>query len=207
MWVGPIIDETYLSDNPIAAELASGPAFESRVRSLLRDHAEGGHSSHASPEDSMLISEVPDDRITSQWRPSKDLIDDAPAPVLLSKEKSYQLFEQFITLLGINQHYLDQRTFSDSLTLLYQGEAVRTRQMETMWFTQYLLVMALGMLIGSSNQVPRNPAGHSYFAEAVRRLPPTHELGSHGVIAVEILCLIALYLQWCDRRHDAYLHV
>lgn len=154
----------------------------------------------------MLVSEASEDRSSGQWRTSKELVD-APAPALLSKEKSYQIFDQFASLMGINQHFLDPRTFSDSLTLLYQSEAMRIRQMETMWYTEYLLVMAVGMLIGPPSQVSQNPSGHSYFAEAMRRIPPMHQLGGQGVTAVEILCLIALYLQWRDRKHDAYLYV
>ncbi|KXG48290.1 Transcription factor [Penicillium griseofulvum] len=32
-------------------------------------------------------------------------------------------------------------------------------------------------------------------------------MGGEGVVAVEILTLIATYLQWCDRKHDAYLYI
>lgn len=52
-----------------------------------------------------------------------------------------------------------------------------------------------------------HPPGSALFTEALSRLPPLHHLGSEGIISVEILTLIATYLQWCDRKHDAYLHV
>lgn len=131
-----------------------------------------------------------------------------PSPVLLSKDESYRLFDVFNSLMGVNQHYLDPRAFSDSIILLYQSDATRMSQMQTMWYTQYLLVMAMGMLIGSPSRGDDDkPPGNAYFAEAMRRLPPLHQLGSQGVICVEILCLITLYLQWCDRKHDAYLYV
>lgn len=79
--------------------------------------------------------------------------------------------------------------------------------MQTLWYTQYLLVMAVGMLIGSPSGSPSSPPGTSFFAEAIKNIPPTYELGSHGVLAVETLCLAGLYLQWCDRKHDAYVYV
>ena len=41
----------------------------------------------------------------------------------------------------------------------------------------------------------------------MQRLPPTYRIGSQGILAVEIFCLAALYLQWCDRKHEAYLHI
>lgn len=188
-------------------ELAPGPAFESRVKSLLRDHAESRHS-QSPPDNTTHISGSSTDQITSQWRTSSELVEGMPPPMLLSKTRSYQLFDSFISLMGVNQHFLDPRTFSDQLTLLYQNDTTRAKQMGTIWFTQYLLVMAMAKLIGGCpSQAPQNLPGNAYFAEAMKRLPPMHQLGTHGITAVEILCLITLYLQWCDRRHDAYLFV
>jgi len=92
------------------------------------------------------------------------------------------------------------------MVLLFQTPESREQQKRTSWFTEYLLVMAMAKLMDvepSSCQ----PPGSDLFAEAVRRLPPLHQLGDEGVIGVEILTLIATYLQWCDRKHDAYLHV
>ncbi|PWY96653.1 hypothetical protein BO94DRAFT_17051 [Aspergillus sclerotioniger CBS 115572] len=51
------------------------------------------------------------------------------------------------------------------------------------------------------------PPGASSFAESMKRLPPLHQLGEEGVIAVEILTLVATYLQWWDRKHDAHLYI
>lgn len=109
--------------------------------------------------------------------------------------------------MGINQHFLDPRMFTDSMDLLYKNDSARASQEQTIWFTQYLLVMAMGMLIGSPSEESENLPGNAHFAEAMGRLPPIHKLGSYGVISVEILCLAGLYLQWCDRKHDAYLYV
>ncbi|KAF7557673.1 hypothetical protein G7046_g5980 [Stylonectria norvegica] len=196
-----------LEKSPSPAEMAPGPAFESRVISLLRDHAEGSRPSEPSPNSSSLESGTSTERHGSQWRAATELLHGMSSPTLLSKTRSYNLFNVFVSFMGINQHFLDPRTFSDSLTLLYQTEATQARQIQTMWFTQYLLVMAMGMLIGSPSEGAANPPGTAYFAEAIKRLPPMHELGSHGVTSVEILCLITLYLQWCDRKHDAYLYI
>ncbi|KAJ0132329.1 hypothetical protein HZ326_24577, partial [Fusarium oxysporum f. sp. albedinis] len=122
--------------------------------------------------------------------------------------RAKRVISQYASLLmGVNQHFVDPRAFSDSLDLLYQDEPTRLRQMRTLWYTQYLLVMAVGMLIGSPSESPASPPGTSFFAEAIKNIPPTYELGSHGVLAVETLCLAGLYLQWCDRKHDAYVYV
>jgi prolyl-tRNA synthetase len=198
----------YLSLTGVATELASGPAFESRVRSILRDHVDNNSLNlQTSPESSAFVSSALEEEPHDHWRNALTLVDGIPSPTLLSKQESRRLFERFSSLMGINQHFLDPRTFSDSMDLLYQNETLRIRQMQTMWYTEYLLVMAMGMLIGSPSEGSANPPGNSFFAEAIHRLPPMHKLGSHGILSVEILCLASLYLQWCDRKYDAYLYV
>ncbi|KAL6354749.1 Prolyl-tRNA synthetase [Fusarium phalaenopsidis] len=199
------LDELPLSP---ATELASGPAFESRVRSILRDHVDNNSLNlQTSPESSAFVSSAIEEEPHDHWRNALTLVDGIPSPALLSKQESRRLFERFSSLMGINQHFLDPRTFSDSMDLLYQNETSRIRQMQTMWYTEYLLVMAMGMLIGSPSEGSANPPGNSFFAEAIHRLPPMHKLGSHGILSVEILCLASLYLQWCDRKYDAYLYI
>jgi hypothetical protein len=164
----------------------------------MRKH--GGHAQS-------VISEGPEDQSHINWRSSTDLADVSSAPELLSKSESYRLFDLFVSLMGTTQHFIDPRTFGDQIDLLYHNELTRSAQMRTTWFTEYLLVMAMGMLIGSPSEGSDNPPGNAYFAEAMRRMPQLHQLGPHGIIAVEILCLTGLYLQWCDRKHDAYLYV
>ncbi|CAG9940284.1 unnamed protein product [Clonostachys rosea f. rosea IK726] len=191
-----------------ATELAPGPAFESRVRSIMREHV--GHywgSGSSTDASSLVVDSIAESGSGSRWRNTTELVNDTAQPVFLSKTESHRLFDVFVSLMGINQHFLDPRSFADSIDLLYTNEAVRNAQMQTMWFTHYLLVMAMGMLIGSPSDNLETPPGSAYFAEAMRRLPPSHELGAHGITSVEILCLASLYLQWTDRKHDAYLYI
>ncbi|KAH6695691.1 fungal-specific transcription factor domain-containing protein [Plectosphaerella plurivora] len=188
-------------------EQASGPAFESRVRSLFHSHTEGPTS--VSPGEPPVVAAVagvsPDG---SEWCSTVDLVDGAAATLdLPSESEAHRLLELFLMHMGTNQHFLDLRNFSDSLTMLYQSPAAQQKQKATMWFTQYLLIMAMGKLMDDDTASSRDLPGAPYFAEAMRRLPPLHRLGSCGIIAVEILCLITTYLQWCDRRHDAYLYI
>ncbi|KAF5261905.1 hypothetical protein FOXYS1_7404 [Fusarium oxysporum] len=186
--------------------VVSGPAFECSVRTMVRDHVDN-QNSHSSPATSIITSAGNGPPKQSQWNTAATLVHGSPTPELISQGQSRQLFETFLSLMGVNQHFVDPRAFSDSLDLLYQDEPTRLRQMRTLWYTQYLLVMAVGMLIGSPSESPASPPGTSFFAEAIKNIPPTYELGSHGVLAVETLCLAGLYLQWCDRKHDAYVYV
>lgn len=176
------------------------------MRTMVRDHVDN-QNSHSSPATSIITSAGNGPPKQSQWNTAATLVHGSPTPELISQGQSRQLFETFLSLMGVNQHFVDPRAFSDSLDLLYQDEPTRLRQMRTLWYTQYLLVMAVGMLIGSPSESPASPPGTSFFAEAIKNIPPTYELGSHGVLAVETLCLAGLYLQWCDRKHDAYVYV
>jgi hypothetical protein len=121
-------------------------------------------------------------------------------------EESQHLLDQFLFYLGVSQHFFDPRSFSDDLTLLFQSPETRQQQLNSPWFTEYLLVMAMAKLMDVKSPTSQTP-GTDLFAEALKRLPPLHHMGGEGVVAVEILTLIATYLQWCDRKHDAYLYV
>ncbi|KAH7322605.1 fungal-specific transcription factor domain-containing protein [Stachybotrys elegans] len=199
----PDDDQEYPSN--ACPELAPGPAFETRVRSILRKHAV---ASSPNLDDGTGMSPGPGDEAPTQaWGNTAELIQGSPPPPMLSRDESMRLFDVFVSLLGINQHFLDPRKFADSIDLLYLSDTSRSIQMESMWFNHYLLVMAMGMLIGSPSDDPDRPPGSAFFAEALRRLPPTYELGSYGIVSVEVLSLAAVYLQWCDRKNEAYLYV
>ncbi|KAH7225142.1 hypothetical protein BKA60DRAFT_593471 [Fusarium oxysporum] len=171
--------------------VVSGPAFECSVRTMVRDHVDN-QNAHSSPATSIITSSGIGPPKQSQWNTASTLVQGSPTPELISQGQSRQLFETFLSLMGVNQHFVDPRAFSDSLDLLYQDEATRLRQVQTLWYTY---------------ESPSSPPGTSFFAEAIKNIPPTYELGSHGVLAVETLCLAGLYLQWCDRKHDAYVYV
>lgn len=184
-----------------ATDLTSGPAFESQVRSLLdrskphRPVSSGGYQGHRGP-----------DALVGRWATVRDLVEGVKDAEIPSLEESHHLLDQFLYYLGVSQHFFDPRSFSDSMVLLFQTPEICEAQKQTTWYTEYLLVMAMAQLM-DVEQPTSQPPGADLFAEALRRVPPMQSLGEEGIIAVEILTLVATYLQWCDRRHDAYLYV
>lgn len=184
-----------------ATDLTSGPAFESQVRSLLDRSHSSDRSFHGSTSNFQYCA----DRLP-QWTSVKELVDNVAGVSFPSLEESRHLLDQFLFYLGVSQHFFDPRSFSDDLTLLFQSPDTRQQQINSPWFTEYLLVMAMAKLMDVKHPTPQTP-GTDLFAEALKRLPPLHHMGGEGVIAVEVLTLIATYLQWCDRKHDAYLYV
>ncbi|OQE47415.1 hypothetical protein PENCOP_c001G05572 [Penicillium coprophilum] len=184
-----------------ATDLTSGPAFESQVRSLL----DRSHSSDYNFHESTSSFQYQTDRLP-QWTSVKELVDNVAGVSFPSLEESQHLLDQFLFYLGVSQHFFDPRSFSDDLMLLFQSPVTRQRQINSPWFTEYLLVMAMAKLMDVKHPTSHTP-GADLFAEALKRLPPMHHMGGEGVVAVEILTLIATYLQWCDRKHDAYLYI
>jgi hypothetical protein len=142
-----------------------------------------------------------------KWCPNLDVLDGVDRLGLPSESDSRRLLDLFLSYLNITQHFLDPRAFIDTMALLFQSEATRQAQMGKIWFVQYLLVMAVGKLLDKDTRSYNPFPGVAYFTEAMRLLPPLHQLGKFGVISVEILCLVTMYLQWCDCKHDAYVHV
>ncbi|KAJ5164184.1 uncharacterized protein N7500_006014 [Penicillium coprophilum] len=184
-----------------ATDLTSGPAFESQVRSLL----DRSHSSDYNFHESTSNFQYQIDRLP-QWKSVKELVGNVAGVSFPSLEESQHLLDQFLFYLGVSQHFFDPRSFSDDLMLLFQTPETRQRQISSPWFTEYLLVMAMAKLMDVKHPTSQTP-GADLFAEALKRLPPMHHMGGEGVVAVEILTLIATYLQWCDRKHDAYLYI
>lgn len=144
--------------------------------------------------------------LVGQWASVRGLVDDVDDPSIPSLEDSQHLLDQFLYYLGVSQHFFDPRSFSDAMVLLFQTVETREHQKRTTWYTEYLLVMAMAKLM-DVEQPTSQPPGSGLFTEALKRLPPLHSLGEEGIIAVEIVTLVATYLQWCDRKHDAYLYV
>lgn len=134
------------------------------------------------------------------------MLEKAPRPELPSEQESHHLLTLFLTWLGVNQHFFDPRAFVDTMTLLFLNDSSRQRTMESIWFVQYLLVMAMGKLMDFDTHVD-TPHGLDYFAEAMHLMPSLHRLSDSGIIGVEILSLVALNLQWRERKNEAYFNV
>ncbi|TPX09886.1 uncharacterized protein E0L32_008908 [Thyridium curvatum] len=183
-------------------ERASGPAFELRVRSLLQQRRSDGalDPPPGRPQPKSLLQLPAASHGLSQF------LQNAPIPDLPTQAESHHLLSLFLTWLGVNQHFFDSRAFADTMTSLFRSEASRRETMNSVWFIEYLLVMAMGKLMDFDTEVD-TPHGLDYFAEAMRLMPPMHLISDHGIIGVEILSLVALNLRWRDRKYEAYFHI
>ncbi|OHW98298.1 fungal specific transcription factor domain-containing protein [Colletotrichum incanum] len=197
-----------ISDETASIESAPGPLFEQRLRSLFHENNGKDRDSPEKDAPEHLENEDPRDLpFTPEWTSTNELIKGIPHQAFPKEAESNRLLNLFNSYMGVTQHFLDQRTFTDNMTLLFQSQASRARQMDTPWFTLYLLVMAMGKLMEEDPREVRGPPGAFWFAEAMRRLPPLHSISEYGIVGLEILCLATTYLQWNDRKNDAYFFV
>lgn len=76
-----------------------------------------------------------------------------------------------------------------------------------LWYIELLMVLALGELLQGQLKDDQVFPGMKYYVEAERHLPSLVTLRKKGILAVEIMSMMAFYLQCADRRDDAYVYV
>lgn len=104
-------------------------------------------------------------------------------------------------------YYLfDESNFVSNLHQLYEGltDFVQARRL---WYVHYLLIMAFGKAFTFQAQTSGGIAGMELFNRALRLLPDVTLLCRDPVMATEILCCIALYLQCIDHRSASLIYV
>ncbi|OLN89017.1 putative transcriptional regulatory protein C3C7.04-like protein 3 [Colletotrichum chlorophyti] len=204
-WIASLV----MGGSGIPKQRAPGPLFQQRLRRLF--HENTGKDSESpekdEPEEGLENDESRDLPFTPEWTSTGELIRGIPYQAHPKEAEANRLLNLFNSYMGVTQHFLDQRTFTDNMTLLFQNQASRKQQMETPWFTLYLLVMAMGKLMEEDPREVLGPPGGYWFAEAMKRLPPLHGISEYGIVGLEILCLATTYLQWNDRKNDAYFFV
>jgi proline utilization trans-activator len=103
-------------------------------------------------------------------------------------------------------HLFDEDEFMANLQAFYSNNE-RGVWKESLWYIHFLLILAFGKtFIQGKSQTPR-PPGADFFTQAIQLLPDTSRLCREPIMAVEILCCIALYLQALDSRNAAHVTV
>lgn len=121
-------------------------------------------------------------------------------------EESQILLDTVINSVGRVQHLFDPRSFSDRLTMEYTQSKFRANSQD-LWYIQVLMVFAVGELLsGTVNEEMRFP-GEQFFLEAMNSLSSLCHIHAAGTQGIEVMGLIAFYLQCADRKDDAYIYV
>ncbi|KAG4440570.1 hypothetical protein IFR05_003937 [Cadophora sp. M221] len=98
-------------------------------------------------------------------------------------------------------YYLfDKDAFLTTLHQFYQNQ----HSTSSLWQIEMLLVFAFGSSILAREAGKSGPAGTAFLARAVEALPDPHRLRQDPIVSIEILCLLALFMQAIDMRRAAY---
>jgi proline utilization trans-activator len=176
--------------------LSSSQNFGTEVRTLL-----GTRSSHSvSPE---FPVKSPRNKETSKsLTQSTANIRSWP-----TETEAQGLLETFNLQVSTSQHFFDARIFYDHLATFYHDTSRNESSITDLWFVEVLMVFAIGKQLQSTTENEAEAAGEEFYSEALKRIPGLSQLRSHGTLGVEVMGLMAAYLQVADRKVDAYLYV
>lgn len=122
-----------------------------------------------------------------------------------TEEEANKLLDLVILNVGISQQLFDIRSFLDILSSVYVNPD-NSVSLPGLLIVKILLVFAIGRLLEARMEGSELP-GASLFKEAMKHLPLLGNLRKCGILGVEVVALVALYLQIADRKDDAYLYV
>lgn len=184
----------------IAADssLSSSYAFGSRVQSLLDGSRSAPRRDYAACTTDQLL--LPKPRSTHVF----------DIPSLPTEQEAFGLLETLVIYIGHTQNYVDAREISDKIGLLYANKQDATIA-ESLWTLEILLICAIARLFkgdfgGDAHRTDPYP-GYALFDFVRDRIPPLGQLYSVGRVGVEVLALVAVYLQNIYCKEEAYVYV
>lgn len=104
-------------------------------------------------------------------------------------------------------HIFDETSFMSGLLSLYNDGPQPITPHNRLWYVQYLLIVGLGKALLVGRGQGDAPAGSECVMRAIELLPDVSGLYQDPLLAVEIFCGLALYLQSIDHRNSAYVYV
>ena len=128
------------------------------------------------------------------------------APIIPSIDYAIFLINAVKFHCGQLVHLFDEEDFHAKLHAFY-GSAEPNRMSDSLWYVQYLLIIAFGRTLVQRKHRESKPPGADYFVHALQLLPDNNRLCREPLVATEILCGIALYLQALDIRNAAHVTV
>lgn len=102
--------------------------------------------------------------------------------------------------------FIQPKYFESRLTRVYNQPPDTSSQEDCLLACQILLILAFGKMYSLNAYADDDgPPGFGYFQAAMKLLPDIHEEGS--VLFVEVLGLVAYFMQILNRRDAAFLYV
>ncbi|CAH0024899.1 unnamed protein product [Clonostachys rhizophaga] len=104
-------------------------------------------------------------------------------------------------------HLFDEQSFLNGLFSLYNDGPRPLDGKTRLWYVQYFIIMAFGKALLVRGLSASNPPGGGYFMRAMEMFPDVDGLYQDIVLAIEVCCGLALYLQSIDHRNSAYTYL
>ncbi|KAL2821151.1 hypothetical protein BJX63DRAFT_379487 [Aspergillus granulosus] len=122
-----------------------------------------------------------------------------------TEEQSRELVNTIANSIGHIQHLFDPRSFFDRLAVVYDGDGSAAWDNDAST-AEILMVFAVGKLLQGHLDEGESFPGFGYFTEAMRYTSSVCYINSAGALGIEVMGLIAFYLQCADRKEDAYIY-
>lgn len=100
----------------------------------------------------------------------------------------------------------DEAEFTHNLYEFHQ-QGLAKLQSSRLWFVQFLLIVALGKAMVVVVRDPQTAPGSLWFQRAMSILPDFIGLLREPTLAIQVLCLVSLYLVSVDMKEAAYGYV
>ncbi|KAF2685815.1 hypothetical protein K458DRAFT_18001 [Lentithecium fluviatile CBS 122367] len=139
------------------------------------------------------------------WDGSRS-VSDASTPIIPSIDYAIFLINAVKFHCSQLMHLFDEDEFMLNLHAFY-SDTENGSWKGTLWYTQFLLIIAFGKTFVQQKQRSSKPPGIDFFVRALQLLPDTTRLCREPVLGSEILCCIALYLQALDARNAAHVTI
>jgi proline utilization trans-activator len=123
-----------------------------------------------------------------------------------TEDEAQNLLDIVLSSVGRIQHLFDPRTFADQLALRYTEDRLQIGESD-LWHVEMLMVFAVGKLLRGNLDDDTQLPGENFFKEAMNNLPNLTHVYAAGTLGVEVMSLVAFYLQNADLKEFAHMYV
>ncbi|CAL3966147.1 unnamed protein product [Diplocarpon coronariae] len=175
---------------------SSSWSFSRRIRSFISNHIPG-----AQLHDLVPIADG------AYGTPFEQPILDLSGIDLPPEDYAEYLTNTLYFTLAPLYYLFDKGAFLGKMRDFYLDEKAGKKHEAGLWHIKMLLVFAFGKSILAREVSQSGPTGVIYFARAVEALPDPHRLRQDPILSIEVLSMLALFMQAMDMRRAAYDYV
>ncbi|KAI1503172.1 hypothetical protein F5X99DRAFT_117257 [Biscogniauxia marginata] len=140
-----------------------------------------------------------------RWEP-KSMVDDGDLKNLPAMDYALYLYNTAKFHLAELFGMVDEAFFLAQFDSFHKSPW-ETAQAQRLWFIEYLLFLAYGQAFLASGPWFNAPPGSHLAARAIALLPDPAHMHEEPMRSIEVLALVALYLQSIDMRAAAYQYI